>query len=91
MYILTNLDPVSLLDFDPALPCEGSHHHRSLSGHAATEPGAFMVISPCCGPKVIQCSPRVSAMQASGVLYCGTCESEHLTSQYTFVPVEQNG
>jgi len=28
-------------------------------------------------------------MQASGVLYCGTCESEHLTSQYTFVPVEQ--
>ena len=45
MYILTNLDPVSLLDFDPALPCEGSHHHRSLSGHAATEPGAFMVIS----------------------------------------------
>lgn len=87
MLILTNLDAMSLLDFDSSLPCEGSHHHRSLSGHAADEPGAFMVISPCCGPKVIQCSSRVSAMQASGVLYCGTCESEHLTSEYTFVPV----
>jgi len=88
MYILTDLDSVSLLDFDTNLPCEGSHHHRSLSGHSAAEPGAFMVISPCCGPKVIQCSPRVSAMRASGVLYCGTCETEHLTSQYTFIPLD---
>jgi len=47
-----------------------------------------MVISPCCGPKVVQCSSRVAAMRSSGVLYCGVCETEHLTSDYRFVPID---
>lgn len=50
------------------------------------KPGAFMVISPCCGPKVVQCSPRVMAMWDAGVLYCGACEGEHRTSEYSFIP-----
>lgn len=77
----------SLLDFDSDLACEGSHHGRGLSGHHPTAPGAYMVISPCCGPKVVQCSPRVIAMRHSGVLYCGACRSEHLTVEYTFIPL----
>jgi hypothetical protein len=77
----------ALLDFDCDLACEGSHHGRGLSGHLSTAPGAYMVISPCCGPKVVQCSPRVIAMQRSGVLYCGACRSEHLTADYTFIPL----
>ncbi|TFC11389.1 hypothetical protein E3O19_14100 [Cryobacterium algoritolerans] len=87
MDTLLNLDSVFLLDFDTALPCEGTHHVRGLSGHSPTAPGAYMVISPCCGPKVVQCSPRVHAMRHSGVLYCGACRNEHLTSEYTFIPV----
>jgi hypothetical protein len=80
-------DTVILLDFESHLACEGVHHDRGLSGHQPTEPGAFMVISPCCGPKVIQCRPRVAEMRASGVLYCGVCQTEHLTSEYTFLPL----
>lgn len=80
-------ETVILLDFDSHLACEGVHHERGLSGHQPTEPGAFMVISPCCGPKVIQCRSRVAEMRASGVLYCGVCQTEHLTSEYTFLPL----
>jgi hypothetical protein len=80
-------ETVILLDFESHLACEGVHHDRGLSGHQPTEPGAFMVISPCCGPKVIQCRPRVAEMRASGVLYCGVCQTEHLTSEYTFLPL----
>ncbi|TFB51217.1 hypothetical protein [Cryobacterium tagatosivorans] len=86
MDALLDSDTVSLLDFDSELPCEGAHHLRGLSGHAPEEAGAFMVISPCCGPKVVQCSARVSAMRSTGVLYCGACEYEHLTSDYSFIP-----
>ncbi|HSP76247.1 MAG TPA: hypothetical protein VLO31_08540 [Cryobacterium sp.] len=82
-----DLESVILLDFDPDLPCEGTHHFRGLSGHSPTAPGSYMVVSPCCGPKVVQCTPRVLAMQASGVLYCGACQGEHLTSEYTFTPL----
>ena len=77
---------VLLLDFESQLPCEGEHHGRGLSGHISTAPGAFMVISPCCGPKIVQCSPRVEAMRDSGVLYCGLCERDHPTSEYSFIP-----
>lgn len=87
MNTLLDLESVVLLDFDPDLPCEGTHHIRGLSGHQPTAPGSYMVISPCCGPKVVQCTPRVLAMQASGVLYCGACQGEHLTSEYTFTPL----
>jgi len=79
---------VEQLDFESTLPCEGVHHHRGLSGHDPAESGGFMVISPCCGPKVIQCSSRVDAMRVSGVLYCGACQHEHLTSEYTFIPLQ---
>lgn len=86
MDALLESDTVSLLDFDSQLPCEGAHHPRGLSGHDPSESGAYMVISPCCGPKVVQCSARVTAMRSSGVLYCGACAHEHLTSEYSFIP-----
>ena len=79
---------LSDLDFNSELPCEGAHHVRGLSGHIKEQRGAFMVYSPCCGPKVVQCNARVTAMRTSGVLYCGTCKEEHLTSTYTFVPLD---
>ncbi len=88
MDVILDLRSMSLLDFDSELPCEGVHHERGLSGHVPTESGGFMVISPCCGPKVVQCSSRVAAMRSSGVLYCGVCETEHLTSDYRFVPID---
>jgi len=88
MDALLDASTVLMLDFDSDLPCEGVHHGRGLSGHVPDEPGGYMVISPCCGPKVIQCSPRVDAMRHSGVLYCGVCESEHLTTEYRFIPLQ---
>ena len=41
-----DIESVVLLDFDPDLPGEGTHHIRGLSGHSPTAPGSFMVISP---------------------------------------------
>lgn len=82
-----DVEIVELLDFDTNLPCEGVHHDRGLSGHDPAEPGSYMVISPCCGPKVIQCSSRVVAMRNSGVLYCGICKKEHFTNDYSFIPL----
>jgi len=82
-----DVEIVELLDFDTSFPCEGVHHESGLSGHDPSEPGGYMVISPCCGPKVIQCSSRVDAMRTSGVLYCGICKREHLTSEYSFIPL----
>ncbi|MFO7691091.1 MAG: hypothetical protein R6W83_11165 [Cryobacterium sp.] len=88
MDVILDLRSMTLLDFDTELPCEGVHHERGLSGHVPAESGGFMVISPCCGPKVVQCTSRVTAMRGSGVLYCGVCETEHLTSDYQFVPID---
>lgn len=82
------VEDIVLLDFAYCPPCEGANHSRGLSGHVADAPGAFMVISPCCGPRVIQCAPRVAAMRFGGVLYCGTCDQEHLAEEYTFVPLD---
>jgi hypothetical protein len=78
---------VEQLDFE-LLPCEGVHPDRGLSGHDPAESGGYLVISPCCGPKVIQCGSRVDAMRTSGVLYCAACQHEHLTSEYFFVPLQ---
>lgn len=85
MDTLLEVGTESLLDFDSEFPCEGIHHGRGLSGHEPGAPGAYMLISPCCGPKVIQCSARVAAMRLAGVLYCSVCEHEHLTSEYDFI------
>jgi hypothetical protein len=85
----TREDIIELLDFESLLPCEGVHHNRGLSGHDPAESGGFMVISPCCGPKVIQCFSRVNAMRISGVLFCSVCKTERLTSDYQFIPLKE--
>ena len=87
MDTLLDLESISLLDFDSDLPCEGVNHGRGLSGHVPTESGGYMVISPCCGPKVIQCSPRVAAMRRDGVVHCGECKREHSITEYSFLPL----
>lgn len=81
-------DVVELLDFVPSIPCEGADHSRGISGHIMEEPGAYMVISPCCGPKVIQCAPRVRYMHESGDLFCCSCATHHPTTDYTFIPLD---
>lgn len=82
------IDLVVLLDFEPTLPCEGDHHPRGLSGHDPTAPGAFLVVGPC-GPKVIQCLPRVNHMKTIGELYCRPCDRQHPITDYRFIPIGQ--
>jgi hypothetical protein len=84
------LESITHLDFAPEhpTPCEGQHHARGLSGHVASKPAAFIVMSPCCGVKPLQCASRVAAMRESGLLYCGSCKVEHLTIRYRFIPLE---
>ncbi|TFD74720.1 hypothetical protein [Cryobacterium fucosi] len=81
-------DVVVDLDFEPVIACEGRDHNRGMSGHIPDAPGAFMVISPCHGPKVIQCAPRVAAMRFSGLLHCSVCRMEHLVEEYRFLPIK---
>jgi len=85
------IEDLTHLDFNPAdnpPQCEGQHHARGLSGHVASEPAAFIVMSPCCGVKPLQCASRVAEMRESGVLYCGECKVQHLTIRYRFIPLE---
>lgn len=79
---------IELLDFAPVIPCEGTNHPRGLSGHIPDTPGAYMVVSPCCGPKVIQCAGRVAFMRSGFGLFCGTCGVNHDTTEYTFIPLD---
>lgn len=88
MQTILEVESIELLDFDYSMPCEGANHTRGLSGHQPDAPGAFMVISPCCGPRVIQCAPRVAAMRFSGTLFCSICNTEHIVEEYTFVPLD---
>jgi hypothetical protein len=85
------LDLSVLEDFSPVLPCEGAHHSRAINGHIEGAPGAFFVVSPCCGPKIVQCAGRVAAMRFNGVLFCATCDTEHLAELYQFVPIGEVG
>jgi len=74
-----------LEDWHAELACEGLNHKRGLNGHVIDQAGTWNVISPCCGPKVIQCDGRVQNMREGGLLYCGKCRVEHLVEAYTFV------
>ena len=84
------LEDITHLEFAPQspLPCEGQHHARGISGHVASESAAFIVMSPCCGVKPLQCASRVASMREMGRLFCGSCKVEHLTSAYRFIPLD---
>jgi len=83
------LEDLTHLEFTPDNPpqCEGLDHARGISGHDPAKPAAFIVISPCCGVKPLQCAPRVAALRETGLLKCGLCNVEHLTSSYRFIPL----
>lgn len=88
MQTISEVESVVLLDFEYTPACEGTHHQRGLSGHDPEAPGAYMVISPCCGPKVIQCEPRVRTMIAGGLLTCTGCGLQRFPEDYRFVPLD---
>jgi hypothetical protein len=80
-------DTTILLDFDLEIPCEGTSHPDGSMGHDPNTAAAFMVVSPCCGIKPLQCASRVAFMRRGGTLWCGRCKIEHPVEDYTFVPI----
>ena len=83
--VIEDTEIFTLQDWTPVIACEGLNHKRGLNGHIIEQDGTWNVISPCCGPKVIQCDGRVQNMREGGLLYCGMCGVEHLVEAYTFV------
>jgi hypothetical protein len=69
------------------IPCDGRDHKRGISGHVVEDPGAFIVVSPCCGPSLIQCAGRVNYWRTYGLIMCSRCETQHLFEAFTFIPV----
>lgn len=84
-----DVDVMDLLDFSPVLPCEGECHDRGIIGHTLGAPGAFLVVSPCCGPSIVQCASRVARMRAGDVISCSRCKVDRRSAEYRFVPVEE--
>lgn len=79
------------LDFDVPIPCEGTHHTRGISGHDPAAPGAYIVMAPCCGTRLIQCAPRVAEMKLQGDLTCVDCQIVHDSAKYRFIPISAAG
>lgn len=80
--------PLEQLDFEHTIPCEGQDHYRGYLGHVISEPGAFYVIAPCCGPKLVYCKSRVAKILRDGLLSCHTCKRQHLTELFQFIPID---
>lgn len=83
-------ESIILLDFEAYLACEGGHHTQGISGHDPEQQGAFLLVAPCCGPKVIQCTARVQYLKEKGLIYCTNCETENLVENYLFIPVGES-
>lgn len=76
------------LDFAAQLPCEGLDHSRGLHGHQVDAPGAFLLVAPCCGGRLVLCAPRVGYMRTSGLIWCTGCSTERVIEGYLFVPLD---
>lgn len=85
-------DTLAAIDFDYIPKCEGLDHPRNLHGHVAGEPGFYYMISPCCGPKVIVCKPRVWYMHNVSLdIRCHICQREHYVKLYKFPAIDGSG
>lgn len=76
------------LDFKHIIPCEGGGHKRGILGHVASEPGAFYIVAPCCGPKIVCCRSRYDKLHVDGLLNCGTCGRQYLIERFKFIPID---
>ena len=76
------------LDFEPVLPCEGLDHIRGISGHHIDAPGAFVLVAPCCGHRVVQCAPRIAHFRQVGLISCGRCSIQHPIERYLIIPID---
>ena len=87
---ITNVEttPLEHLEYCPLIPCEGQDHKRGILGHKVDEPGAFYLITPCCGrATTVQCKPRIDYMIARGTLSCTACKHEYRIEDFRIIPV----
>lgn len=74
--------------FERPRKCEGEDHHRGILGHNPESPGAYYVITPCHGCKVVQCEGRVLHWKETGLLRCSTCKTWQRYEDCRFIPVD---
>jgi hypothetical protein len=86
--IATDTDTDVLQDLELPVPCQGMEHSKGTSGHDPDAPGAFMVLSPCCGYRLIQCAPRVERLKTYDIIKCHKCGMDRSASKYLFIPWE---
>lgn len=80
--------PLEQMEFKNVIPCEGTDHWRSASGHKVDEPAAYYVVTPCCGRATrAQCKPRIEFMMSHGVLTCTYCKKDYILEIFHIVPV----
>jgi hypothetical protein len=76
------------LDFESVLPCEGLMHEFGTFGHRPYQDGSFVVVSPCCGTRCVQCAGRVAFMRETTAMNCGSCGHDWPPTKYRFIPLE---
>lgn len=83
-----DLSSLELLDFEHTPACEGETHNEGGYGHVATAPAAWIMSTPCCGPKLLVCEPRRLAIRASKELICGTHKKTMDVTKIVFFPID---
>lgn len=89
--VSVDADVVMELDFSPVLPCEGEWHPEGKGGHDPEAPGAFLIVTPCCGPSIVQCAGRTADLRSGTTISCSRCKADHPVSEYGFIPVDGDG
>lgn len=82
-----DVDTINDLDFTYLPGCEGETHSRSLHGHQAEEPARWVLVMPCCGPKLLVCEPRRAHIMADLDIRCNFHQEYVDTRAVRFIPI----
>jgi len=86
--IEVDLSTLEMLDFEHTPACEGQLHAVNLFGHQADEPAKSLMVTPCCGTKLLVCEPRRKFIIAGGAVYCGDHNRVVQADEIKFLPID---
>lgn len=86
---LESTSAITDLDWEYTPACEGTTHHLGMNGHKPEEPAAWLMVMPCCGPKILVCNARREQIRAQGELHCGVHDRVATADEIRFDPINE--
>ena len=67
---IPDIEVIEHLDFDAELGCEGTTHSSGYYGHVPAQSASWVVTTPCCGLRILECDGWVADRSIFPVAVC---------------------